>query len=216
MRKLLLGAAAAIGAIGLASSAGAATYFVNDVGVQTWGNQVNVAGHTGEYATGIIFNNALLVFCADLEHNIGVTHYNPPLMFTEDLLKVDGAGNAILEPDSNRIGRLAGLGRFFSNSGDPDRINDVSAVQAAIWSIEYHSPAVSGDPEINAEITQLLKIKDNGRGYAHALIAHGPGVTSGVQNMVTGGVPEPTTWALMIGGFGMAGAMLRRRKPVAA
>lgn len=31
------------------------------------------------------------------------------------------------------------------------------------------------------------------------------------------GVPEPTTWALMIGGFGMAGAMLRRqRRTVAA
>jgi hypothetical protein len=26
-------------------------------------------------------------------------------------------------------------------------------------------------------------------------------------------VPEPTAWALMIGGFGMAGAMLRRRRP---
>jgi len=29
-------------------------------------------------------------------------------------------------------------------------------------------------------------------------------------------VPEPATWALMIGGFGGAGAMLRRRKAVAA
>ena len=26
-------------------------------------------------------------------------------------------------------------------------------------------------------------------------------------------VPEPTTWAMMIGGFGLAGATLRRRKP---
>ena len=29
-------------------------------------------------------------------------------------------------------------------------------------------------------------------------------------------VPEPATWALMIGGFGMAGAMLRRRRALAA
>jgi len=30
-----------------------------------------------------------------------------------------------------------------------------------------------------------------------------------------GPIPEPTIWALMIGGFGMAGAMLRRRRTVA-
>jgi hypothetical protein len=32
----------------------------------------------------------------------------------------------------------------------------------------------------------------------------------------TPGVPEPSTWALMIGGFGLAGAMLRRRRFAAA
>jgi hypothetical protein len=32
----------------------------------------------------------------------------------------------------------------------------------------------------------------------------------------TGGVPEPASWALMIAGFGMAGAMMRRRRRLAA
>ena len=32
----------------------------------------------------------------------------------------------------------------------------------------------------------------------------------------TGAIPEPTTWALMILGFGAAGAMIRRRRVVAA
>lgn len=39
------------------------------------------------------------------------------------------------------------------------------------------------------------------------------------QGLVTGfnaPVPEPTTWALMIGGFGLAGARLRRRRALAA
>jgi hypothetical protein len=32
---------------------------------------------------------------------------------------------------------------------------------------------------------------------------------------VFGGVPEPATWGLMIGGFGLAGMALRRRRQVA-
>jgi hypothetical protein len=39
------------------------------------------------------------------------------------------------------------------------------------------------------------------------------GVASGAD---TGGVPEPATWALMIAGFGSAGAALRRRRALAA
>lgn len=36
------------------------------------------------------------------------------------------------------------------------------------------------------------------------------------EREATGGVPEPATWALMIGGFGLAGASLRRRRLVRA
>ena len=38
----------------------------------------------------------------------------------------------------------------------------------------------------------------------------------GVETATMGGVPEPTSWALMIGGFGMAGGALRRRRVTVA
>lgn len=39
---------------------------------------------------------------------------------------------------------------------------------------------------------------------------------SDVSYDLGGGVPEPAVWALMIGGFGLVGASLRRRRPRAA
>lgn len=46
---------------------------------------------------------------------------------------------------------------------------------------------------------------DVGEAYSYTL-AQGPGL------LTAGGVPEPATWALMIAGFGLAGAGLRRRR----
>ena len=199
--------------MGLASTASAAQVLVSDVGVLDW-DTVAVAGHGNEVTTGIIFNNSDLVFCVDLEHNIYVTHYDPPLVFQKGFLTVDGAGNAISEADSNRIGQLADLGQFYRSSGASDLVFRLEGIQAAIWSIEYHTTATSGFAAVNGYISQFLNVQDNGHGYAHALIAHGPR-EAGVQNMVTGGVPEPATWTMLIAGFGLAGAALRRRRVAA-
>jgi hypothetical protein len=70
-------------------------------------------------------------------------------------------------------------------------------------------------------------------GWTHFSVNLAPGtytVTVGVANdldnalssqiladhFTSGGAPEPAAWALMIGGFGLAGASLRRRRAVAA
>ncbi|PZQ63703.1 MAG: hypothetical protein DI570_08050 [Phenylobacterium zucineum] len=49
-------------------------------------------------------------------------------------------------------------------------------------------------------------------------LEHADGLAGGMGLSIPGGavVPEPSTWALMIGGFGLAGATLRRRRLAAA
>ncbi len=42
------------------------------------------------------------------------------------------------------------------------------------------------------------------------------GLTVGIGGVAAPSVPEPATWALMIGGFGLTGAALRRRRAVVA
>lgn len=55
----------------------------------------------------------------------------------------------------------------------------------------------------DAAITSLQILSTDGDGY---MIDHF------AFNALPGGVPEPTTWALMISGFGLVGAALRRRR----
>lgn len=59
-------------------------------------------------------------------------------------------------------------------------------------------------------------------GYLFTTFKRGDQTFNGVTGQgyridaITGGVPEPATWATMIGGFGLAGAAMRRRKAAAA
>lgn len=43
-----------------------------------------------------------------------------------------------------------------------------------------------------------------------------PGTVQGEFKMISGSVPEPATWAMMITGFGLVGATIRRRRAIGA
>ncbi len=65
-------------------------------------------------------------------------------------------------------------------------------------------------------ITPTVKVL-NGKLTPFASVAQGGFSADGVTDGGGGGVPEPATWALMLTGFGLVGASIRRRdKPVAA
>jgi hypothetical protein len=68
---------------------------------------------------------------------------------------------------------------------------------------ETFSPA-NGSKTINSTILQVYNTTEGVTYNAHW------------DNLTSGAVPEPATWALMISGFGLAGGMLRRKRALAA
>lgn len=81
------------------------------------------------------------------------------------------------------------------------------------------TPNLGLNHEPNDDWTLTTTLIGNG---SHVLSVHG-NVVAAVEGAAAsyggdlniGAVPEPATWALMIGGFGAAGAMLRRRRTLA-
>lgn len=71
--------------------------------------------------------------------------------------------------------------------------------------------AANGDQGVGFTVKYLLGV------VTHDVTFSSTGVAFEFDNIAIAGVPEPGTWALTIGGIGMAGAMLRqRRKPALA
>ena len=107
---------------------------------------------------------------------------------------------------------MAQLGTSIANAGG-DR-DDLSAIQGAIWKIEYGSATsgnAAGDALINSYVTYAQahpEASDPNGFYPLGANGRGFGTTQGFSL----GVPEPASWALMLTGFGMIGWAARRRR----
>jgi hypothetical protein len=112
-------------------------------------------------------------------------------------LTADNASGNVLDIDG---GMSTAFGNFFGGSWN-DRVFD--------------SQTYASSPLLN---TFTLAFRAAGAGWQG-----GDDESFGLDNIVITGtlapentVPEPATWALLIGGFGLAGASLRRRRAAAA
>ena len=191
-------------------SATAETLIITTVGTGNGdlGN-VSVAGYGTPWTTPILFTDTqgqtFVVFCDDLNHVVYVGG-GQSLPYVTTLVKYDGLGNPLSEATSNIMGQLADLGKYDYYKGNED---GAIAAQAAIWVVEYNVAVSSTDPVIENDIINDLKIKNNGSGWATGLI---PTNGNDTQAQLTGSVPEPSTWAMLLVGFAGVGFFAYRRK----
>jgi hypothetical protein len=189
-------------------------------------------GPEGVYATPIQLttgSSSFWVFCVDIFHNINVPsgpiNYGTQTLTTDNNSAVNNVpglnhiGYGITPTQSQEIQYLATYGSGLANAsaGNPQ----VAEVQAAIWQIEYGGTVLAdGGAIFDTDVSNLIL-------QAAALSAGGPVAVEIhslndpiTQSFVTGagspsfttGVPEPSTWAMMILGFCGVGFMAYRRK----
>ena len=119
------------------------------------------------------------------------------------------------------------------NTAVSNRYMRLAAVQSAIWQVASNRNVTSTDSVFDQLVDNLsgAHLTDyfagvTGRDYGITLITpvqqyggkNGKTPLALTQSFVfaTGAVPEPSTWALLILGFGGAGAMLRRQRKLGA
>jgi len=166
-------------------------------------------------------------FCVDIYHDMFLGTLNAPTGFQyhEEALVYDSSTSTSAQQNGilltltqlNKVKALVNYGAFLMASGASDLGHKLAAVQAGIWQVEY-GPAYT--VTVNAAVQAYLPSYIAAAGtaampskaittifaddYAHQAFAF------------ASDVPEPATWTMMIMGFGLMGATLRRRRTVSA
>jgi hypothetical protein len=182
------------------------------------------------------------VYCVDLFHYWGAGYPNNTnlAMYQTQALVDDSNGKSIAlstfsATQSYEINYLANQAIALGGSSLKAGVtNDqLTAIQLAIWKIEYDPTntgllTVSGNSNVNQlvanDITNAQKYYSIGD-YANELASinlnpynnqHYQDFVTGGGGSLTGSVPEPSTWAMMILGFAAIGftAYRRKSKPV--
>lgn len=180
----------------------------------------------------------LLVFCVDIFHysgtNLSYNYDDSQPLSTNSLNGFIGATLSTVGPFNqvDHVGRLVNYGAKLyaadSNSIVGSNRDKLAAVQGAIWKVVNptlvqtvggsDAAAISGMIANLSGVNYLTTIYNDVGGVSNKIhflkeSATSPkpyGTANSHQAFAIAGVPEPATWVMMIGGFGMAGAILRR------
>jgi hypothetical protein len=104
----------------------------------------------------------------------------------------------------------------FNTDFDTGFTHVVVGGQGVTWDTTFLSPTTV---EFTAPAGDKLDIGDNFQfdvGFNKKIKPADFSFTATWSDGLTGGVPEPTSWALMIGGMGLVGATMRRRRQALA
>lgn len=186
----------------------------------------------GTSAAGPSFN--FLGFCVDIFHDISLGTLNLKYDDSYDLTTDSKyltttpfqGGTALTGAQQLQVGRLVNYGTQVFNQAPntTDTTNRLAALQGAIWQVINPGYTVStGNASVNSYISAY-----SGANYLSNLSGYGPvrseitfitetgkyGTSRAHQSFAfaTGAIPEPSTWVMLIAGFGFAGAALRRSR----
>lgn len=175
---------------------------------------------------GMGASNEFMAFCIEprefIYEGVSVTYDVAPL--------AQGALSSIGGMGATKADQVAELfGRFQPNLAGPMTNIQAGALQIAVWEIvrEFSSTpfnVYSGNVYYNSGSESPVGMLSLAQSYLGAIDGGGPRAqglqallsTSGqdllVQTVST--APEPGTWLMMLGGFGMIGGMVRRKRHI--
>lgn len=191
---------------------------------------IKFTAYEGTSAVGPSFN--FVGFCVDIFHDIGLGTLNLKYDDNYDLTTDSkyltntpfSGGTALTGGQRLQVARLVNYGTLVYAHGPntTDTVNRLAALQGAIWQVINPGYTVtSGTAAVNSYIAAYsgANYMANLTGYGlvhsdiHFITETGKyGVRVAHQSFAFADVPEPATWALMIGGFAIMGAALRRAR----
>jgi len=119
----------------------------------------------------------------------------------------DGGGSAAVDSFTTLSGTdltATASGLFFDyGGGSSEYFVTFSSDTTSAYCIATGSPTCSGVPD-----SEVIEV--------NSVIHQGPSLAGSTVEIATAGVPEPATWAMVLVGFGLAGAAMRRRTALVA